>query len=122
MLAAAANRFPGVPVKAVVTTSDAWPHIAGLREYVAHGIPVYLLDRNAPIVNRLLAAAHTRQPDDLQRAPQRAELHRVSAPTTLGHGDNRIELLPLHSAVGERQMLAWFPTQDRKSTRLNSSH
>lgn len=109
VLEAAAKRFPGMPIKAVITTSDAWPHIAGLREYVARSIPVYLLERNTPIVNRLLAALHTRQPDALQHAPRHATLHAVSTPTMLGHGDNRIALLPLHSAVGERQMLAWFP-------------
>lgn len=109
VLEAAAKRFPGMPVKAAITTSDAWPHIAGLREYVAHGIPIYLLDRNVSIVNRLLAAPHTRQPDALQHSSRRAELHDVAVRTVLGHGDNRIELLPLHSAVGERQMLAWFP-------------
>ena len=32
VLAEAARRFPGLRVKAVVSTSDAWPHIAGLRE------------------------------------------------------------------------------------------
>ncbi|MGH8199878.1 MAG: hypothetical protein ACREVO_05865, partial [Steroidobacteraceae bacterium] len=31
----AQRRFPGLPVKAVITTSDSWPHIGGLREYVA---------------------------------------------------------------------------------------
>ena len=40
----AARRFPGAAIKAVITTSDAWPHLAGIREYVARGIPVYALD------------------------------------------------------------------------------
>jgi hypothetical protein len=40
LMAEAARRFPGAPVKAVITTSDAWPHIGGLREYVARGVPV----------------------------------------------------------------------------------
>jgi hypothetical protein len=31
------ERYPGVKVKAVVTTSDAWPHLGGVREYVARG-------------------------------------------------------------------------------------
>ncbi|HKD18792.1 MAG TPA: hypothetical protein VKG23_13150, partial [Thermoanaerobaculia bacterium] len=44
----AKRRFPGLPVKAVVTTSDSWPHFGGIREYVARGIPVYLLDLNVP--------------------------------------------------------------------------
>ena len=109
VLEEAGRRFPGVPVKAVVSTSDAWPHIAGLREYVARGIPIYVLDLNRPIVERLLAAPHTMAPDALQRNPREAELRVVSKETTIGHGANRIELVPLRSATGERQMLAWMP-------------
>ena len=63
----AAKRFPSLPVKAVITTSDAWPHIGGLREYAARGIPIYALDLNRPIIERLLSAPHhiapTRLPD-----------------------------------------------------------
>jgi hypothetical protein len=33
----AGRRFPGAPIKAVITTSDAYPHMAGVREYVAAG-------------------------------------------------------------------------------------
>jgi hypothetical protein len=109
VLAEAERRFPGVPIKAVVTTSDAWPHIAGLREYVARGVPAYLLDRNRAIVERLLAAPHAQRPDALQRAPRTAILHAVSERTAIGSGDERIELLPLRTATGERQMLVWLP-------------
>ena len=40
----AQTKFPGMAIKAVITTSDAWPHFAGLREYVARGIPVYVVE------------------------------------------------------------------------------
>ena len=55
-------RFAGAPIAAVVTTSDAWPHIGGLREYVARGIPIYALDLNVPILSRLFAAMYTTFP------------------------------------------------------------
>ncbi len=103
------RRFPGVPVKAVVSTSDAWPHIAGLREYVARGVPVHVLDLNRPVVERLLAAPHAARPDALQRQPRAAVLQEVSEAATLGSGANRIVLVPLRTATGERQMLAWLP-------------
>lgn len=110
VLQEAAVRFPGLPVKAVVTTSDAWPHIAGLREYAARGIPIYALDLNVAIVERLLRAPHASRPDSLQRAPRDARLHPVGARTAIDSRENRIELIPLRTAVGERQMLAWLPT------------
>src|SRR5262249_18496705 len=61
----ARKRFPGLPIKAVISTSDAWPHIGGLREYAAEGIPVYALDLNRPILERLLSAHHHLEPDTL---------------------------------------------------------
>jgi hypothetical protein len=81
VLADAQTRFPGVPIKAVVTTSDAWPHIGGVREYVARKIPIYALDLNLPILARLVKAPRTFSPDTLSRK------------------------------VGERMMMAWLPGQ-----------
>jgi hypothetical protein len=109
VLADIATRYPGKPVKAVVTTSDSWPHLAGIREYVARGIPVYALDLSEPIVRRTLRASYARDPDTLQRAPRNADLHLVAARTVIGSGPNRIELYPIRGAAAERQMMAWLP-------------
>src|SRR5581483_8442002 len=101
----AKKRFPGVPVKAVITTSDSWPHIAGMREYVARGIDVYALDLNAPILRRLFAAPHRTRPDALQKNHRAAKLHLISTRTRFGS----MELIPLREVTGERQMAVWFP-------------
>ncbi|WP_457313397.1 hypothetical protein [Sphingomonas sp. UYAg733] len=108
-IAEARRRFPGVPVKAVITTSDSWPHLAGVREYVAAGIPIYHLDINAPILKRVIAAPYTSRPDALQRKPRQAILRPISGATTLGTGANRMVIYPLHGEVSERQMMIWFP-------------
>ncbi|HEX8806819.1 MAG TPA: hypothetical protein VF741_07710, partial [Candidatus Aquilonibacter sp.] len=99
----------GLPVKAVITTSDSWPHIAGVREAVAQGIPVYALDLNGPILQRLLAAPHTVRPDDLQTHPRAARFVFVTNPTTIGTGDNRLVIYPYRSETGERQMMVYLP-------------
>ncbi len=59
-------------VKAVITTSDSFPHIAGVRQAVAEGIPVYALDLNIAILKRQLAAPHHFLPDDQERASAHA--------------------------------------------------
>jgi hypothetical protein len=105
----AGKRFPGVPVKAVITTSDAWPHFGGVREYVARRIPIYLLDLNRPIVERALKSAHTLHPDALQQHPQAPLLHVVTARTVLGSGKNRLELYPVRGETGERMMAIYLP-------------
>jgi hypothetical protein len=109
VLEEAERRFPGVPVKAVVTTSDSWPHIGGIREYAARGVPVYLLDHNVAQIRRALESPHGFHPDALARAPREPILRAVSGRTVLGNGPNRIDLLPARTETGERMMLAFLP-------------
>jgi glyoxylase-like metal-dependent hydrolase (beta-lactamase superfamily II) len=109
VMAFANKRFPGTPIKAVVTTSDAWPHISGIREYIAAGIPVYALDLNVSILSRFVKAPHTLAPDRLQNQPKAPVFRPVSSKTVIGAGDTRIELFPVRGEIGERMMLAWLP-------------
>jgi len=104
-----AKRYPGVRVKAVVTTSDAWPHLGGVREYVARGIPVYGLDLNQPILERLLKANYSAAPDALAKAPKPARFTWVPGKTVIGTGETRMELYPIRGENGERMMAAYFP-------------
>ncbi len=105
----AARRFPGVRVKGVLTTSDAWPHLGGVREYVARGIPVYALDLNRPILERLIAAPYGDAPDLLARAPKAPAFTWVTARTVIGEGDNRVEVYPIRGENGERMLMVYFP-------------
>jgi len=105
----AKRRFPELPVKAVVSTSDSWPHFGGIREYAARGIPIFLLDHNVPQIRRALDAPHRFHPDALARTPREAILRPVSKRTTIGGGPNRIELVPVRGETGERMMLAYLP-------------
>jgi hypothetical protein len=105
----ARQRFGGAPIKAVITTSDAWPHIGGMREYVARDIPIYALDLNVPILTRLFAAKYVSTPDALAKNPKRPTLRVVSGKTTVGSGTDRLEIYPLRTATGERQMMVYWP-------------
>lgn len=105
----ARRRYPDLPVKAVVTTSDSWPHLGGMREFVARGVPIYALDLNKPILERLFAAPHAYRPDNLQKLKREPTWHLVSGRTTLGSGSNRLEIIPYRTETGERQMMVFFP-------------
>jgi glyoxylase-like metal-dependent hydrolase (beta-lactamase superfamily II) len=109
VLAEARRHYPNLPVKAVVTTSDAWPHIAGLRPYVARGIPVYCLALNLPILTRLVQAHYSTRPDLLERTPRKPLFRPVAEKVTLGSGANRIELYPIRGETSERQVMAYLP-------------
>ena len=102
-------RKRGRRLAGVITTSDSWPHIGGLREYVAAGVPIYALDLNRPILQRLLSAPHRFAPDALARRPRQAIWRTIAVRTGVGSGPNRFELIPLRTATGERQMAVWFP-------------
>jgi hypothetical protein len=109
VIAEAQRRWPGLPFKAVITTSDAWAHLAGVREYVARGIPIYALDLNVPILQRLVDALYRTFPDLLAKSPRKPDFHIVSAKTVLGTGPNRLEIYPLRTETMERGMIVYFP-------------
>lgn len=107
VLAEAARRFPGLPVKAVVASTAFYWHMAGLREYAARGIPIYTRDRNVAVVRAMLAAPHTLAPDDLVRAPRRADVRGVAGPTPIGTGRHAIVVMPV--TEGEQPMvMSWI--------------
>lgn len=103
--------LPRDKVIAAISTSDAWPHFGGVREYVANKIPVYILDINESIVRSVLNAKFTTRPDSLQKvkAKVKADLRKISTRTKIGEGSNRMEVIPLRSESGERMMMIYFP-------------
>jgi hypothetical protein len=105
----AARRFPNTPIKGVISTSDSWPHLSGLREYVARHIPVYASPLNEPIITRLLKADYRAAPDRLAGSPAAPQFHFVSDKTTIGTGPNRLVVYPIHGENGERMLMVHLP-------------
>jgi hypothetical protein len=122
----AKKKYPGAPITAVLSTSDSWPHTGGVRAAVAQGLPVYILDLNQPLLDRMMAAPHTIDPDALQTAKNgksrnaastsgatgasgAANWKIVSGKIEIGSDANRMELYPLRGASTERQYLVYFP-------------
>ncbi len=107
----ARRRHPGMSISAVLSTSDSWPHTGGLRQVVAQGFPVYILDLNRPLLDKMMAAPHTLEPDALQKSAKAVDPRWkvVSGKLELGNGANRMELYPLRGASTERQYMVYFP-------------
>ena len=107
----ARRRYPGRPINAVLSTSDSWPHTGGLRQAVALHLSVYILDLNRPLLERMMSAPHTLEPDALEKSTgaQGAQWKIVAGKEELGRGANRIELYPLRGASTERQYMVYFP-------------
>jgi hypothetical protein len=81
----------------------------GLREYAARGIAIYALDLNRPIIERMLASPHRLSPDALTRAPRPTKVTYVSEKTRLGNSSNVLDIIPLRTVTGERQMVVYLP-------------
>jgi len=111
VIAETKRRFPDVPVKAVVTTSDAFPHVGGLREYAASGIPIYALDLNLPLLERILTAPRKSFPDKLESNRRKPIFKVVVNKVTVGNGSNRVEIYPVRTETGERMLMVYFPEQ-----------
>ena len=109
ILAEAKKRYPGAPIKAVLSTSDSWPHVGGIRFDVAQGLPVTILDLNQPLLDRMVDAPHTLDPDAETAAHRKPRWTLVSGKTEIGAGPNRIILYPLRGASTERQYMVYFP-------------
>jgi hypothetical protein len=107
----ARTRYPGLPITAVVSTSDSWPHTGGVRQAVAEGLPVFILDLNRPLLDRMVRAPHTLDPDALQDARKATKplWKIVDKREEVGSGANRMELYPLRGASTERQYMVYFP-------------
>jgi hypothetical protein len=109
ILAEAKKRYPDLTVKAVLSTSDSWPHVGGVRFDVAEGLPIYILDLNKPLLDRMAEAKHTIDPDPLEKSRKAPDWRIVSGETEIGTGENRMVLYPLRGASTERQYMVYFP-------------
>jgi hypothetical protein len=107
----ARKRYPGMPVKAVVSTSDSWPHIGGVRSAVAQGLPVYILDLNRSLLDKMISAAHTLDPDALENSKnsKNPQWKIVAEREEVGNGKNRMELYPLRDRAAVYGLLSGIP-------------
>ncbi|MFI5156547.1 MAG: hypothetical protein ACHQEM_10190, partial [Chitinophagales bacterium] len=89
-----------------------WLHIGGLREFAAHQIPIYHLELNRFIINKLLTATYTSKPDAWEKMPgKNPKLVAITQQIPLGSGPNQLELIPYRTETGERMVMVYFPTK-----------
>jgi hypothetical protein len=101
----AGDNFPGVAVSAVISTDQFWFHIAGLPEYAKNQVPIYVLDANVELVQRLLASEARSGNTKLPTSP----IHIVRNRTSVGSGPNRIIVLPFRGAASQRMLAVYLP-------------
>ena len=103
------KRWPTLPIKAIVMSSDPWAHLGGFREAIALGIPIYVNAGSIPFLTSVAKMPYTMAPDSLARSKRLPKFMPVSAKTVIGRGENSIELYPVGGPYAERMLMAYFP-------------
>lgn len=103
------EKYPNKPIKAVLATSDAWPHVGGIREFAAQKIPVYTHRLNKEIISRILAADHSPLPDAYEKSKAKPKFELIDKPVELNDPLNPVRILPVDGEGGERMIMLYFP-------------
>lgn len=79
--------FPGQPIAGVVTTSSAWPHMAGLGAYAELGVPIYASPQaralmEAALGERSEGVTYIGEQQAVSSGPRAVQLVRSKGPAT----------------------------------------
>ncbi|HTI65325.1 MAG TPA: hypothetical protein VL524_17485 [Gemmatimonadaceae bacterium] len=104
--------FPGRLPIALVVTDLAWPHVAGVRFWVAHGATVYAHRAAWPMLDSVVSRRWTLAPDALERNRARARLRFVPVADSLRLAGGDLLVFAIDGVASE-VALAAFDQTDR---------
>jgi hypothetical protein len=105
--------FPGSRKVNVVVTDLAWPHIAGVRYWVAQGATIIAHRASRAFLQRVIDRKWTSAPDLLEqkrvRDPRAGAFTfiAIDRATELAHGD--VRLVPIDGVASEVALMAYLP-------------
>lgn len=105
------KRYPSKKIKSVIVSSDAWPHLAGIREYISENIPVYTNKLNKGILDRIAASDFSPQPDRQQLKKAKPDYRLVDKQLLLDDKVLPVQIIPIQGEAGERMVAVYFPKQ-----------
>ncbi len=104
--------IPDKPIHYLVATHFHYDHVAGVRPYVAEGIPILTTPDAKAVIEQVASSRRTMYPDALSRTPQEPKIEALTGPKVLDDGSNRVELYDLGPSDHIAQMLvAYFPKE-----------
>ena len=96
--------FPGRHPITVIVTDLAWPHISGVRFWVASGATIVSRPQSAPFLRAVVARCWTRAPDKLESTHPRATLRFVPARAHIG-----VVPYAIDGVASEGALMVWLP-------------
>ena len=104
-----AKLFPGRHPVVLVVTDLAWPHIAGMRYWVASGATVAAHRSAEPFLRRVAERRWTRAPDLLETTRARARFRFRAVDDSMSLAGGAIVLHAINGISSEGALLAWLP-------------
>jgi hypothetical protein len=106
--------YPKRRAVVVVVTDLAWPHIAGVRFWVARGATIVSHASSRSMLEHVVARRWTREPDVLEQARSRdsrvGRLRFVPVRDSLSLAGGALELYPIDGIASEGALMAWVPS------------
>lgn len=106
-----AKLFPGRHPIVLVVTDLAWPHVGGLRFWVANGATIVSHPGARGFLEQVVNRRWTLEPDRLERERRTARFtfRAVDDSMSLAGGD--LKLYPIDGASSEVALMGWLPAQ-----------
>jgi hypothetical protein len=107
-----ARLFPEYRAVVVVVTDLAWPHIAGVRYWVARGATIVSHANSRAMLERVIERRWTREPDLLERSRTRsgrAPFHFMAVHDSLSLAGGALRLYAIDGVASEGALMAWVP-------------
>ena len=107
---AIAKLFPGNHKITVVVTDLAWPHVAGVRYWVANGATIIAHKAAREFLQSVVDQRWTLAPDLLERQRTTAKLRFVGIDTVYSTADGAISLHPIDGIGSEVALMGYLVT------------
>jgi hypothetical protein len=104
--------FPGRHPIVVVVTDLAWPHVSGVRAWVARGATIVTHRAARDFLTQVVNRRWTLQPDLLERQRSRTTFHVRTVDTSLELAGGEVQIYPI-DGVGSEVALMAFMRPDR---------
>ena len=103
--------FPGRHPIVVVVTDLAWPHIGGLRFWVASGATIVSHRSSLPFIQRIVERRWTLQPDRLETRRSAVRLKFRAVDDQLALGGSTLQLFRIGGVGSENALMAYLPAR-----------
>ena len=101
--------FPGKHPVVLVVTDLAWPHISGVRYWVANGASVISHPASRDFLQKVVDHKWTLKPDLLEQRRSRVKFHFKAVDAKLDLAGGAIQLRPIDGISSEGALMAFLP-------------